>query len=66
MLLRNGVWPTPRPDGHYRGALGVEKGIVYVVQTEAGQELLDPDEFEKKYGWKNDPQRVRLPLRPAP
>lgn len=64
--LRNGAWLTGRPDGHYRGSPGVEKEIVYIVQTEAGQEVLTPDEFEKKYGWKNDPQRVRLSPRPAP
>jgi WD40 repeat protein len=59
--LRGGQWLAVRPDGHYRGSLGVEKELVYVVQTDAGQEVLAPAEFEKKYGWKNDPQRVRLP-----
>ena len=59
--LRDGQWLALRPDGHYRGSPGVEKEIVYVVQTDAGQELLAPDEFAKKYGWKNDPERVRLP-----
>jgi hypothetical protein len=59
--LRDGKWLAVRPDGHYRGSPGVEKELVYVVQTEKGQELLASDEFEKKYGWKNDPQRVRLP-----
>jgi hypothetical protein len=32
----------------------------YVVQTDTGQETLSPEEFRKKYGWKNDPERVRL------
>jgi WD40 repeat protein len=59
--LRDGKWLALRPDGHYRGSAGVEKELVYVVQTEKGQELLAPAEFEKQYGWKNDPQRVRLP-----
>ncbi len=59
--LRNGQWLALRPDGHYRGSPGVEKEIVYIVQTDAGQELLTPDEFATKYGWKNDPDRVRLP-----
>ncbi len=32
-----------------------------VVQTDPGQEVLVPDQFAKKYGWENDPERVRLP-----
>jgi len=61
--LRGGQWLAVRPDGHYRGSPGVEKEIVYVVQTDAGQEVLASEEFAKKYGWKNDPERVRLPHR---
>jgi hypothetical protein len=42
----------------YRGPPGVEKEIVYVVQSEASlQEVLTPVEFVKKYGWKNDPDK---------
>lgn len=63
--LSGDKWLALRPDGHYRGSPGVEKEIVYVVQTDAGQEALTPDEFTTKYGWKNDPERVRLP-RPQP
>jgi len=59
--LRGGQWLAVRPDGRYRGSPGVEKEIVYIVQTDASQELLTPDEFATKYGWKNDPERVRLP-----
>ncbi len=33
---------------------------MHVVQTEAGQETLTPEEFAKRYGWNNDPSRVRL------
>jgi hypothetical protein len=34
----------------------------YVGQAEAGQETLTPEEFSSraKYGWKNDPDQVRL------
>lgn len=32
-----------------------------VVETDAGQELLSPEEFSAKYGWKNDPSQVPLP-----
>jgi WD40 repeat protein len=46
------------PDGHYRGAGDVNEELVYIVQTEDGQETLTPEEFASKYGWKNDPMRV--------
>jgi hypothetical protein len=47
-------------DGHYRGSEGIEAEIVYVVRTEQAQEMLTPEEFARKYGWKNDPARVRF------
>ena len=48
--------------GHYRGTppQAVARQLVYVVDTGRGQETLTPAEFEKKYGWKNDPEQVRL------
>lgn len=52
------------PEGHYLVSPGIEKDLVYVVQTDAGQDTLTPAEFSQRYGWKNDPERVRLP--PAP
>ena len=48
------------PDGHYRGTPEVEQELVYVVQTDRGQQTLTPEEFAAKYGWMNDPRRVRL------
>jgi WD40 repeat protein len=54
-------------DGHYRGVPQrvIDHEMVYVVQTERGQDTLTPAEFEKKYGWKNDPEKVRLGRVPA-
>ena len=47
------------PQGHYRAPPEVEKQIVYVVLTESGEQLtLAPEEFAKKYGWKNDPGKA--------
>ncbi|MCY2991908.1 MAG: hypothetical protein NTY19_29125 [Planctomycetota bacterium] len=40
------------------GSPGVEKEFVYVVQTDAGQETLKPEEFTRKYGWKNDSSKA--------
>ncbi len=48
------------PDGHYGATPLAEPMLVYVVQTDQGQETLTPEEFSKRYGWKNDPGRVRL------
>jgi WD40 repeat protein/tRNA A-37 threonylcarbamoyl transferase component Bud32 len=48
------------PEGHYRGTPKAEREIVYVVETERGQETLTPAEMAKKYGWQNDPAKVRL------
>jgi hypothetical protein len=47
------------PDGHYAGPPDMEKRIVYVIQTEQGQDSLTPEELAKKYGWKNDPTKVQ-------
>ncbi len=47
-------------EGHYRGSTGIESEIVYVVRTKDGQETLTPEEFSRKYGWKNDPDRVKF------
>ena len=40
-------WLVISPEGHYRGSPDVEKEIVYVVQTDRGQETLSPEEFAK-------------------
>jgi WD40 repeat protein/formylglycine-generating enzyme required for sulfatase activity len=47
-------------DGHWRGTPGVEKQLIYIAVTDTGQELLGYQEFSKKYGWKNDPNKVCL------
>ncbi len=48
------------PDGHYKATPMAEPMLVYIVQTDQGQETLIPEEFAKRYGWKNDPSRVGL------
>lgn len=57
---------TISADGHYRGGPQVERQIVMVVHKDDGSsEVLEPAEFERKYRWKNDPDRVHL-LQPLP
>jgi hypothetical protein len=46
-------------DGHFRCTAGVEDDLLYVVQTDKGQETLAPQEFARRHGWKNDPDKVR-------
>jgi hypothetical protein len=47
-------------DGHYRFTGDAQRHLVYVAQTAHGQETLTPGEFEQKYGWTNDPDKVHL------
>jgi WD40 repeat protein len=47
-------------DGHYRISGEGWRHIVHVVQTQSGQQILSPEDFEKQYPWKNDPAKVRL------
>lgn len=58
-------WAAFSSDGHYRATRALEADLIYIVQTEKGQETLTPAEFARKYGWKNDPSRVRLSSPPA-
>jgi WD40 repeat protein len=48
------------PDGSYRAPAVLDAELVYVVETERGQETLPPPAFTRTYGWTNDPDRVRL------
>ena len=49
------------PDGHYMSSRkGVEDELVYVVESDTGQQTFTPTEFANKYGWKNDPSRAKL------
>ncbi len=45
--------------GHYRSAAG-DNEMVYVTQSDRGQQTLTPAEFAKAHGWKNDPRWVRF------
>ena len=48
-------------DGHYRAlsdAPDIDEQLVYVVETDAGQQTLTPRQFAETYGWQNDPTKV--------
>jgi serine/threonine protein kinase/Tol biopolymer transport system component len=61
MALRGRQAMMIAPDGNYRATGAAEDFAIYIVQTDSGQQLtLAPAEFEKQYGWKNDPGKVNL------
>ena len=47
-------------DGHWRGTPGIEEHLLYIAVSDAGQETLTPEEFSRKYGWANEPDKLRL------
>ena len=49
------------PDGHYQGPKGVESSLTFVAEEPDGKTReLSPAAFAKRYGWQNQPERVRL------
>ena len=59
VYLRNKRQLIVSPEGHWCGPAGVESDLRYLVLTDSGQEMFTPQEFAKKYGWKNDPIKAR-------
>jgi WD40 repeat protein len=57
------AWLLVSPEGHYRLSEGADVDIVYVIATDGGQEVLTPAEMERRYGWRNDPDKARLLMR---
>lgn len=54
------------PDGHYSSPVDVESELVYVVETDDGQQkTYTPAEFSSRFRWTNDPERA-FPLRLKP
>jgi hypothetical protein len=47
-------------EGHYHITRAMDQEIVYVVQTDKGQETLTPEEFSKKYGLQNNPEQAGM------
>jgi len=46
--------------GHYSGTAGVEKHLIYQAVGLSGQSTLTQEEFTERFGWKNDPSKVKL------
>lgn len=54
-------WITIGAEGHYRGSPGVEADIIYVaLHKDGSQTTHTPAEFERTFGWKNDPAKATL------
>jgi WD40 repeat protein len=48
-------------DGHYRAAPEeLEQKLIYVAETADAVEVLNPEAFQKRFGWTNDPEKARL------
>jgi len=67
LLASQVIWWGPgkhlflSPEGHVRVSPGMSEDVVYVALTDDGRQItLRPTEFAAKYGWKNDPERIRL------
>ena len=61
LYLRDEQWLAVSPDGHFKGSEGISDKLIYIVQTDDGvQHTLTPAEFAEQYGWKNDPEKVKL------
>jgi hypothetical protein len=58
---RVGAWVRSHADGHHRGNARVERSIRMVVQKDDGTtETLTPSDFDHKYGFNNELDKVRL------
>jgi len=58
--LADTSWLTVSADGHYRGSPKIEEHIVCAAGIEDGrQQTFTPAEFAKRFGWKNDPEKVK-------
>jgi serine/threonine protein kinase/WD40 repeat protein len=65
-LVGDAEQPLPlaiAPDGQYRFLSEVDKSddLIVVYQTDAERSWLPLAEFQKRFQWKNDPEKVRLP-----
>jgi WD40 repeat protein len=61
--LRIGKGVTLSSDGHWACEPGFESQLVYVVQTEQGQQTLIAQDFAHGYNWQNDPTRAVVPAK---
>ena len=55
LALNNGQHAMLSSQGHWRGSTQTQAELIYVVQTETGQQFFAPAEFADKYNWTNDP-----------
>jgi WD40 repeat protein len=54
-------WLAVDPRGYYKTTAGAKDQVVFVVlQSDGEYRTLPPEQFQRLYGWKNDPQHVRL------
>ncbi|HEX7380278.1 MAG TPA: WD40 repeat domain-containing protein [Pirellulales bacterium] len=54
LTLTRGQVLSISPNGHYRASPRADELLVYVVETDAGQETLTRDQFAERFGWRNN------------
>ena len=47
-------------EGHFKIAPDLESELIYVIQTDKSQDILDLKAFQTKFGWRNNPAAVKL------
>lgn len=47
-------------DGNWRVDAGKKPDLIFVAQTPAGQLTMTPEQFTSRFGWKNNPNRIKL------
>ncbi len=61
LILDGGKWLAVSAEGHYRCSRGCEESLFYKVANETGVEPeMKADVFQKRFGWKNETDYVRL------
>ena len=61
--LREGRIIQISPEGHFMASADVDDEIVYVGETLSGERFtLSREEFEMRFGWKNDPEKARISM----
>jgi hypothetical protein len=61
-LLYDGQVLIVSRDGHWRGVPQIDPELEYIIETDQGNKTLAPEDFEKEYGWRNDPRQATIAI----
>lgn len=60
LLAENDYLAIITADGNWRVDADKKPDLIFVVQTPAGQLTMTPEQFASRFGWKNNPTRIKL------